>query len=58
MNYIFLKINNLYLLFFILYITGNWFCLDENLNFGALPDWEAGDYPVINDLSLNFKELF
>ena len=23
---------------------------------GALPAWEAGDYPGINDLSLNFKE--
>ena len=57
MNYSFLKINNLILLFFLFYIsliTG--FVFDENLNFGALPDWEAGDYPVINDLSLNFKE--
>ena len=57
MNYSFLKINNLFLLFFVFYIslvTG--FVFDENLNFGALPDWEAGDYPVINDLSLNFKE--
>ena len=57
MNYSFLKINNLFLLFFVFYISlviG--FIFDENLNFGALPDWEAGDYPVINDLSLNFKE--
>ena len=57
MNYSFLKKNNLFLLFFAFYIslvTG--YVFDENLNYGALPDWEAGDYPVINDLSLNFKE--
>ena len=57
MNYSFLKINNLILLFFLFYISLiTCFVFDENLNFGALPDWEAGDYPVINDLSLNFKE--
>lgn len=57
MNYSFLKINNLFLLSFLFYltlITG--FIFDENLNFGALLDWETADYNVINDLSLNFKE--
>ena len=59
MNYSFLKINNLFLLSFLFYltlITG--FIFDENLNFGALRDWETADYNVINDLSLNFKETF
>ena len=59
MNYGYLKINNLFLLFFLFYltlITG--FVFDENLNFGALRDWETSDYRVINDLSLNFKETF
>ena len=59
MNYGFLKINNLFLLFFLFYltlITG--FIFDENLNFGALRDWKTSDYTVINDLSLNFKETF
>ncbi len=57
MNYDLLKVKNLFLLFIVFYITliiG--FIFDENLNLGALPDWEAGDYPVINDLSINFKE--
>ena len=59
MNYGFLKISNLFLLFFLFYltlITG--FIFDENLNFGALRDWKTSDYTVINDLSLNFKETF
>ena len=59
MNYSFFKINNLFLLSFLFYltlITG--FIFDENLNFGALRDWETADYNVINDLSLNFKETF
>ena len=59
MNNSFLKINNLFLLFFLFYLTliiG--FIFDENLNSGALPDWETSDYTVINDFSLNFKETF
>ena len=59
MNYGLLKKNNLFFLFFLFYltlITG--FIFDENLNFGALRDWETSDYRVINDLSLNFKETF
>ena len=59
MNYSFFKTNNLFLLFFLFYltlITG--FIFDENLNFGALRDWETSDSNVINDLSLNFKETF
>ena len=57
MDYRFLKINNLLLLFVFFYISIIFgFIFDENLNFGALPDWEAGDYPVINDLSINIKE--
>tara|TARA_Y100001970_G_scaffold182041_1_gene221529 strand:- start:425 stop:1681 length:1257 start_codon:yes stop_codon:yes gene_type:complete len=57
MNYIFFRKNNLFILFVLFYLSliiG--FIFNENLNFGALPDWEAGDYPVIKDLSLNFKE--
>ena len=59
MNYSFLKINNLFLLSFLFYLTlivG--FVFDENLNLGALRDWKTGDYRVIKDLSLNFKETF
>ena len=59
MNYGFLKINNFFLLFFLLYltlITG--FFFDENLNLGALRDWKTSDSVVINDLSLNFKKTF
>ncbi len=59
MNYSFLKINNLFLLSFLFYLTlivG--FVFDENLNLGALRDWKTSDYRVIKDLSLNFKETF
>jgi len=32
------------------------FYIDENLNFGAIPDWVHTDLPVINDLSINIKK--
>ena len=32
------------------------FYIDENLNFGAIPDWERTDLPVINDLSQSIKK--
>ena len=32
------------------------FYIDENLNFGAIPDWNIQILPVINDLSLNIKK--
>ena len=32
------------------------FYIDENLNFGAIPDWEHTDLPVINDLSQSIKK--
>ena len=57
MNYNFFKTYNSFLLFFILYvslITGFYF--GENLNFGAIPDWNNTDLPVIEDLSLNIKK--
>ena len=46
-----------YILFFILYLSLIFgFYFDENLNFGAIPDWLYTDLPVINDLSLNIKK--
>lgn len=57
MNYNFFKTYNSFLLFFILYlslIVGFYF--DENLNFGAIADWDHTDFPVIKDLSLNIKK--
>ena len=32
------------------------FYIDENLNFGAISDWERTDLPVINDLSQSIKK--
>jgi len=32
------------------------FYIEENLNLGAIGDWENTDLPVINDLSLNIKK--
>ena len=32
------------------------FYIDENLNFGAIPDWEHTDLPVINGLSQDIKK--
>ena len=32
------------------------FYIDENLNFGAIPDWEPTDLPVINGLSQDIKK--
>ena len=57
MNYNFFKSYNIFLLFFTLYLSlvvGFYF--DENLNFGAIPDWNYTDFPVIKDLSLNTKK--
>ena len=46
-----------YILFFILYLSLIFgFYFDENLNFGAIPDWLYTDLPVINDLSHNIKK--
>ena len=46
-----------FVVFFILYLSLIFgFYLDENLNLGAIPDWENTDLPVINDLSLNIKK--
>ena len=49
---------NYYSLFAIfLYLTLIYgFYINENLNFGAIPDWKYTDLPVINDLSLNIKD--
>ena len=49
---------NYYSLFSIfLYLTLIFgFYIDENLNLGAIGDWENTDLPVINDLSLNIKK--
>ena len=48
---------NYYSLFAIfLYLTLIYgFYIDEDLNFGSIPDWKYTDLPVINDLSLNIK---
>ena len=57
MNYNFFKTYNAFLLFIILYaslIVGFYF--DENLNFGAIPDWLHTDLPVIKDLSTDIKK--
>ena len=57
MKFDFSKTNNLILIFITLYISlivGFYF--DENLNYGAKPDWYNSDLPVINDLSVNLKE--
>ena len=57
MNYNFFKTYNIFILFFLLYISlivGFYF--DENLNFGAIPDWNNTDLPVIKDLSINIKK--
>ena len=56
MNYYFNKTQNVILIFIILYISliiG--FIFNENLNYGAKPDWFSGDLPVIRDLSINLK---
>ena len=46
-----------YILSFILYLSLIFgFYFDENLNFGAIPDWLYTDLPVINDLSHNIKK--
>ena len=59
MNYNFFKTYNVILIFIILYISLiSGFYLNENLNFGAKPDWYTGDIPVINELSINFKDTF
>ena len=49
---------NYYSLFgILLYLTLIFgFYFDENLNFGAIPDWNQGDLPVIKDLSINIKK--
>ena len=50
MNYNFFKNYNIFLLFFTLYLSlvvGFYF--DENLNYGAIPDWSHTDFPVIKD---------
>ena len=57
MNYNFFKNYNIFLLFFTLYLSlvvGFYF--DENLNYGAIPDWNHTDFPVIKDLSLDIKK--
>ena len=46
-----------FIIFFFLYLSLLFgFFFDENLNFGAMPDWKYTDLPVINDLSLNIKK--
>ena len=57
MNYNFFKNYNIFLLFFTLYLSlvvGFYF--DENLNYGAIPDWSHTDFPVIKDLSVDTKK--
>tara|TARA_B100001057_G_C22808968_1_gene934606 strand:- start:493 stop:1755 length:1263 start_codon:yes stop_codon:yes gene_type:complete len=57
MKFDFSKTNNLIFIFITLYISlivGFYF--DENLNYGAKPDWYNSDLPVINDLSVNLKK--
>ena len=57
MNYNFFKNYNIFLLFFTLYLSlvvGFYF--DENLNYGAIPDWSYTDFPVIKDLSVDTKK--
>ena len=55
-----MKLKNIFnyhgLLALFLYLTLIFgFYIDENLNFGAIPDWKFTDLPVINDLSLDIK---
>tara|TARA_Y100001958_G_scaffold70466_1_gene47594 strand:- start:1024 stop:2286 length:1263 start_codon:yes stop_codon:yes gene_type:complete len=56
MKYIFSKTYNVIFVFILLYISliiG--FFFNENLNFGAKPDWENVDIQVINDLAIDLK---
>ena len=57
MNDNFYKKNFGLIVFFIFYLSLIFgFYIDENLNYGAIPDWKYTDLPVINDLSLNIKK--
>tara|TARA_B110001452_G_scaffold191507_1_gene161619 strand:- start:63 stop:1322 length:1260 start_codon:yes stop_codon:yes gene_type:complete len=57
MNDNFYKKNFGLIVFFIFYLSLIFgFYIDENLNYGAVPDWKYTDLPVINDLSFNIKK--
>ena len=57
MNDNFYKKNFGLIVFFIFYLSLIFgFYIDENLNYGAIPDWKYTDLPVINDLSFNIKK--
>ena len=55
MNDNFYKKNFGLIVFFIFYLSLIFgFYIDENLNYGAIPDWNHTDLPVINDLSIRY----
>ena len=54
---IFSKYNKILLIFLFLYLSLVFgFYVDENLNFGAMPDWFHTDKPVIEALSEDVKK--
>ena len=46
-----------FIIFFFLYLSLLFgFFFDENLNFGAMPDWKYTDLPVVRELALDIKK--